>query len=104
MQRVVFCQVANGWEFRNVGLRGRWENYRHSWREDRNQNLTERPNDVDTKRPSLNGMNFLLKINAVKAVLHEAIFPATYNAIPLRSKLLTKIARVTRPLLTKSKQ
>ena len=33
--------------------------------------------------------------SVLKAVLHEAIFPATFNAIPLRSKLLTKIARVT---------
>ena len=53
------------WEFGNVGLRGRWENYRHSWREDKNQNLTECPNDVDTKRRSLNGMKILLKINAI---------------------------------------
>ena len=33
-------------------------------------------------------------------MLHEAIFPTTYNAIPLRSKLLTKIARVTSPCAT----
>ena len=28
-------------------------------------------------------------------MLHDAIFPATYNAIPLHCKLLTKIAHVT---------
>ena len=57
-----------------------------------NNNLTS---EADVTSIEQGTLNFHKLLPELKTVLHQAIFPAIYNAIPLRSKLLTKIARVT---------